>query len=157
MTSPCDMLINLMTLPEDAAPADGIRIKRALAYDKEKIITFVRDNFKGWVGETEKAIMQNPSKCFIAVKDQEVVGISCYDATTLGYFGPIGVRSDLRGTGTGRALLLRTLYAMRENGYGYAVAGCVGSAAGFYQKEVGAIFIPGGEPQNTIYSQLIRW
>lgn len=154
-----DMLVNLMQLPEIPAPAEGISIKRALIVDKELILNFIREEFPGsggWLWETEKALMQNPGGCFIAVKEKQVVGFACYDSTAKDYFGPTGVRSDMRGQGVGRVLLIRTLHAMREAGYGYAVIGAVSDAADFYQKTVGAQFIEGSEIKNTVYSQLIK-
>lgn len=154
-----DMIVNLMQLPEIPKIENDIKIKRALIVDKEEIINFIRISFpesRGWVWETEKALMQNPGKCFIAVKNKEVVGFSCYDATALDYFGPTGVRKDIRGRGIGKMLLLHTLYAMRESGYGYAVIGAVSNAADFYKKIVGAQYINDSDIQNTIYSQLIK-
>ena len=155
-----DMIVNLMQLPEIPVSMEEIKIKRALIVDKELILNFIREAFPGcggWVWETEKALMQNPGKCFIAVKDKKVVGFACYDATTLDYFGPTGVRSDMRGKGIGKILLLRTLHAMREAGYGYAVIGAVSDAAEFYEKTVNAHFIEGGEITNSIYSELIKY
>lgn len=154
-----DMLVNLMQLPEIPEPEKGIKIKRALIVDKELILNFIKEAFPGsggWVCETEKALMQNPGRCFIAVKDKEVVGFACYDSTALDYFGPTGVRSDMRGKGIGKVLLLHTLHAMREAGYGYAVIGAVGGAADFYEKTVNAHYIEGGEIANTVYSRLVK-
>ena len=99
--------------------------------------------------------MQEVSKCFLAVEDGKVVGFSCFDASAKGFFGPIGVDPAQRGRNIGAALLLRTLNAMREYGYAYAVIGWVGEAEHFYRKTVGAEFIPGGSPENSVYSNLI--
>lgn len=154
-----DMLVNLTKLPEIPEPAEGIRLKRALIVDKDKLLSFIKREFPnspGWMWETEKALMQNPGQCFIAVKDKEIIGFACYDSTALDYFGPTGVRKDMRGNGVGTLLLLRTLHAMREAGYGYAVIGAVSDAADFYRRTVQASFIEGGELQNTVYSQLVN-
>ena len=149
-----DMLVNLMGLAEGPAP-EGARIGRGLICDRERILSFVRERAPGWVPECEKALLQGT--LFIAAKDGELLGVSCYDAAALDYFGPILVREDRRGAGIGKALLLRTLAAMREKGYGYAVIGWTGEAAAFYEKCAGAFFIPGGEPENTVYRDLIRF
>ena len=106
-------------------------------------------------GECEKAILQGT--CFIAAKDGEILGFSCYDSTALDYFGPIGVARGSRGTGVGKILLLKTLHAMREKGYAYAVIGWVGEAAGFYEHTVGAFYIPGGIPSHSAYRDMIRF
>lgn len=154
-----DMIVNLMRLPEVPEAAEGVQIKRALIVDKGKILDFIKENFPaspGWMWEAEKALMQNPGQCFIAVKNKEVVGFACYDTTAPDYFGPTGVRKDMRGQGIGTVLLLCTLHAMRNAGYGYAIIGAVGDAADFYQRVVGASYIVGADLQNTVYSQLIK-
>ena len=63
------------------------------------------------------------------------------------YFGPTGVRKDMRGKGIGKALLLRCLYSMYERGYNYAIIGWVGPAE-FYQKACGATMIPDSTPRS---------
>ena len=73
-----------------------------------------------------------------------IVGFAVYECSRRGYFGPTGVREDLRGRGLGAALLFRCLEAMREMGYAYAVIGGVGPQA-FYEKVCGAFVIPGSE------------
>ena len=155
MPKGCDMIVGLYHLP--AVEVDEtIKIKRAFVGDKEEILAFVREHFsKSWIYETEHSLMQEVSKCFLAVEDGKVVGFSCFDASAKGFFGPIGVDPAQRGRNIGAALLLRTLNAMREYGYAYAVIGWVGEAEHFYRKTVGAEFIPGGSPENSVYSNLI--
>jgi GNAT superfamily N-acetyltransferase len=147
------MISNLTRLPREEELA-GIKIKRAFAGEKMRVMDFIRQNFsEGWVYEAENALMQH--KCFIATKEGRILGFACYDATAKGYFGPIGVLEETRGQGVGTALLLRTLTCMKEEGYGYAVIGWVDDAELFYRKTVNAEWIPGGEPENTVYSNLI--
>lgn len=150
------MLVNLMQLPDVPKLREGILIKRALIVDKNRILDFVNQFFEGWDCEVEKALMSNPGGCFIAVRERELVGFACYDSTAPDFFGPTGVREDMRGKGVGKALLIRTLHAMREAGYVYAVIGAVNDAAEFYEKTVGARFIEGGEVKNSVYSQMIK-
>ena len=45
---------------------------------------------------------------------------------------------------------------MREYGYAYAIIGWVDDAEMFYRKVVGAEFIKGGEPENSIYCNMIE-
>lgn len=150
-----DMIVNLNNLPEFKEP-EGIKIKQVHPCDMEEVLFFVRENFsEGWVGEARYAMMQDPVKCFIAVENKQVVGFACYDSSAKDFFGPIGVSEKMRGRGVGNALLLRTLHAMKEYGYGYAVIGWVGPAA-FYEKAVGARFIEGGTPENSVYQRLIH-
>ena len=62
-----DMIVNLMGLPGEVPPAPGVRIKRAFAGDRKKILQFVQESFSdSWVQETETALMQVPSTCFLA-------------------------------------------------------------------------------------------
>lgn len=152
----CDMIASLQHLPP--VETDGTyEVKRAFIGDKGKILEFVREHFgDGWCHETERALLQDVSRCFIAVRGGELLGFACYDASAKGFFGPIGVRDDCRGHNVGRALLVRTLTAMRENGYAYAIIGWVNEAEHFYRKAVGAEFVPGGEPENSIYSERIE-
>lgn len=145
-----DMLVNLYELPEIINYREGldssIKIKCAMAPDSGRVCDFIRENFgDGWADETKKALYNTPPSCFIAVKDKKILGFACYDATALGYFGPVGVLENLRGTGIGGALTLRCMLAMREKGYGYAIIGWVGPVA-FYEKICGAKIIEPSRP-----------
>ncbi|XID90535.1 GNAT family N-acetyltransferase [Paenibacillaceae bacterium WGS1546] len=147
-----DMLVKLYELPDkqpfiEKTESHGVRIKRALSADKSRIVDFVRKHFtENWANECECAFAQLPSNAFIAVKDKEVVGFACYDAVVRDFFGPTGVREDCRGQGIGAALLVTTLHAMKEAGYGYAIIGWVSEALGFYERTVGAIAIENSFP-----------
>ncbi len=68
------------------------------------------------------------------------------------FFGPTRVLDSERGKGIGKALLLRSLRAMRDEGYVYAIIGGVGPAE-FYEKCVGATLIEGSTP--GIYRDLL--
>ena len=85
------------------------------------------------------------------MQEKRIVGFAAYEVTRRNYFGPTGVREDLRGSGLGAALLFRCLESMREMGYAYAIIGGVGPAE-FYEKVCGAFVIPGSE--TGIYSSL---
>ncbi len=150
-----DMIVSLYNLPTVECRGN-IKIKRAFVGDKETILTFVEKYFqKNWVYEVEHALMDEMSKCFIATEDGKLLGFACYDSSAKGFFGPIGVDPSRRGERIGQALLLRTLNAMREYGYGYAIIGWVSEAEMFYRKTVGAEFIKGGNPERSVYSNLI--
>lgn len=152
-----DMIVGLYNLPTIKL-ADSIKIKRAFAGDKDTILKFVEHNFqKNWVYEVEHSLMQEASKCFIATENGEIIGFACYDVSARGFFGPIGVADTRRGENIGQALLIRTLNAMREYGYGYgyAIIGWVSQAEMFYKKTVGAEYIKGGNPENSVYSNLV--
>ena len=55
--------------------------------------------------------------------------------------------------GIGKALLLASLWGLREMGYVYGIIGAAGPVD-FYQKTVGAIIIPDSEP--GIYVDLLK-
>ena len=155
MATGCDMIVGLAHLPE-VPVLEGVKIKRAFVGDKTKILEFIREHFsEGWVCEAEHALLDTPPKCFIATENGKVIGFACYDSSARGFFGPIGIDPSRRGKDIGKALLIRTLNAMREFGYAYGIIGWVGSAENFYRKTVGAEFIKGGNPENSVYSNMI--
>lgn len=159
-----DMIVKLYALEFDSGKkellADGISIKRACIIDKHAILKFVEKNFKNesaWVNECEYALFNSPTSCHIAVKDKEIIGFSCYDATTKGFFGPMGVKKSYRKMGVGSELLMHSLYSMKERGYAYAIIGWVAPKAKlFYQKQVNAIEIEDSPPSKSIYKNLIE-
>jgi predicted N-acetyltransferase YhbS len=55
------------------------------------------------------------------------------------------VSENARGLGVGKALLFKSLEALSDIGYAYAIIGGVGPKE-FYAKNCGAIEIPGSDP-----------
>ena len=100
----------------------------------------------------EVALARQPATCFIATRDKQILGFSCYDTTARGFFGPTGVAEQARGLGIGKALLFLALEGLRDLGHAYAIIGGVGPRE-FYQKNCGAIEIPGSDP--GIYADLL--
>jgi len=154
-----DFLVNLYDMGKKDMGSklkdNGVVVCRALSPDKDKVINFMRENYsEGWYSESSNAFTNNPISAYIAVKDHEIVGVSCYDATAKGYFGPIGVKPGLKGAGIGQALLYATLDGMREAGYGYAIIGWMDHALSFYEACLKGSIIPESEPEKTIYSTL---
>lgn len=153
-----DMLVNLYQLPSNQENKDrlkqkGIRIERALAPDRHKVMEFTRKNFgEGWASEVSAAFSHQPVSCYIAIKEKQVVGFACYDATAKDYFGPTGVLEAERGQGIGLALLLQSMEGLREEGYGYAIIGSAGPVQ-FYEKCCRAQVIQNDEP--NVYSRMI--
>ena len=146
-----DMLVRLYDLPESGdlyrkVEEQGITLRRARAFEKHTVAEFARTHFSAkWVSEVEVALSRQPVACFIATKDKTILGFACYDTTMRGFFGPTGVSEAARGTGIGKALLFKSLEALRETGYAYAFIGGVGPRE-FYEKACGAIEIPGSDP-----------
>ncbi len=146
-----DMLVRLYDLPNPAgiyekAEASGVTLRRARAFEKHTVAAFVRENFsEKWVSEVEVAMSRQPVACFIATRDAAILGFACHDTTQRGFFGPTGVSESARGLGVGKALLFKSLEALREIGYAYAIIGGVGPKE-FYAKTCGAVEIPGSDP-----------
>jgi len=146
-----DMLVKLYTLPPldealDGQRAHGITVRRAIAPEKHLVTRWAGETFyPAWASEVDCAFGHQPVGCFIAVAEGRLIGFGCYDATVKGFFGPTGVDPAWRGKGTGRALLLACLHAMKWDGYGYAVIGGVGPAE-FYARAVGATIIDDSTP-----------
>ena len=153
-----DMLVNLYRLPSNQENIQklkekGIRIERALAPNRHKVMEFARTNFgEGWASEVSAAFSNNPVTCYIAIRDHEVLGFACYDATAKDYFGPTGVKESERGQGIGLALLLQSLEGLKEAGYGYGIIGGAGPVH-FYEKYCGAQVIENDQP--NIYSRMV--
>ncbi len=154
-----DMLIKLYELDDDwqfivGQKNRGITIRKPIGPEKRLIVQWVADNFGvTWAGETDAAFANRPRTCFVAVKNETIVGFSCYDATALGFFGPVGVDRRHQRKGTGTALLKACLLDMKLKGYGYAVVGAV-KDIDFYNNTAGAIEIPGSTP--GFYSTWVR-
>ena len=146
-----DMLVRLYDLP-DSSPlysailSQGITLRRARAFEKHTTATFARTHFsEKWASEIEIALTRQPVSCWIATRDKQILGFSCYETTHRGFFGPTGVIESARGTGLGKALLFKALDSLHHLGYAYAIIGGVGPRE-FYAKTCGAIEIPGSDP-----------
>ena len=143
-----DMLAKLYDLPNassliEALGGHGIVIRTAMSYEKHQVTEWVRNmSGRAWESECDVSFSNHPVSCFIATEVGKIIGFACYDSTYKNFFGPIGVAEIKRGLGIGKALLLSCLYAMRANGFAYAIIGGVGPAEFFY-KAVGAITIEG--------------
>ena len=154
-----DYLVNLSLLHPDPALAErvdkaGVTIRRALAPELELVTDWVRRKFQSWwSSETAIAMSRQPPTCFLATRDERLVGFSCHEAIARGFFGPTGVDEAARGEGIGHALLLASLLDLKTMGYGYAIIGDVGPSA-FYERTVGATPIPDSEP--GVYAGMLR-
>lgn len=154
-----DMLVKLYELPEiqgkiDKLKENGVAIRRPLPPEKHIVLNWVRENFsEGWASECNVSFSKEPISCFIAVEDNKILGFACYDTTCKDFFGPTGVAENQRGRGIGTVLLLKSLYAMREMGYGYAVIGGAGPVE-YYKKICGAVVIEESTP--GIYKEMLK-
>ena len=110
-----DMLVKLYNIPhshdiEESLLKSGVRIKKALAPDRRRIIAFARTCAKDdYSDEVQAAFSNNPVTCYIATREKELIGFACYEATARNFFGPMAVLESERKKGVGRALLLKAL------------------------------------------------
>ncbi|NOZ68122.1 MAG: GNAT family N-acetyltransferase [Deferribacteres bacterium] len=146
-----DLLVKLYKLPDTGARIDklrkeGIHVRRAMAYEKHRVVQWVKDNFgQGWAGECDVAFSNRPVSCFIATENAGMIGFACYECTARNFFGPMGVAGNARNRGVGSALLLSALDAMLHMGYAYAIIGGTDSAE-YYRRVVEVVEIPGSSP-----------
>lgn len=154
-----DMLVKLYDLQDNRTFLEGqeklgISIRKPIGPEKHILIDWVRRNFSTeWAGEIDVAMSNMPITCFVAVRDNQFIGFSCYDATALGFFGPIGVMQSSQGTGTGKALLFACMLDMKLKGYGYAVIGHTDSPE-FYQHCVAAT--PISDSSSSIWKTWVK-
>lgn len=145
------MLVNLLRLPPPAPALDELRraglvVRRAQPWELTPVRALVAGNFSlAWADEISVGFARQPVTVFVALREGRLVGFAAYECTRKNFFGPTGVVEEERGRGTGRALLLASLWGLREMGYAYAVIGGVGPAE-FYERAVGATLIPDSSP-----------
>jgi GNAT superfamily N-acetyltransferase len=154
-----DMLVNLLEIKDyhditKQLKEEGVEIFRAIAPDKFRIVEWVsKHSGRNAAGECDVCFARNPVSCFLAAKADLILGYACYDATAPDFFGPTRVLDEYQGKGIGKALLLHSLHAMREEGYQYAIIGGVGPVS-FYEKCVGAVLIESSKKHN-IYEHFL--
>ena len=148
-----DLLVNLLKLPPLESTPDFV-VRRAQPFELTPVRRFVAENFSAsWADEISVGFARQPISVYVATIDRELAGFAAYECTRRGFFGPTGVVQSGRGKGIGKALLLASLWSLREMGYVYAIIGAAGPVR-FYQKTVGAIIIPDSEP--SIYTDMLK-
>jgi ribosomal protein S18 acetylase RimI-like enzyme len=149
-----DLLANLYEIDTNPSHSDEFTVSRLLSPDIYHLEAFIKRNFgPGWASEIKAGAYKSNPSVFIAKKGNRILGFAGYDCTCKGFFGPIGVSPTIRSKGIGKALLLATLNAMREDGYAYAIIGDGEGKFEFYQKCCHAIKI---ESSQTVYSRMLK-
>ena len=150
-----DMLVNLLKLPSlDRLNDEAVNIRRAQPFEITPVRDFIEKNFSvAWADEISVGFANKPVSVVVATRAASVIGFAGYECTRKAFFGPTGVIESERGAGIGTALLIASLWGLRELGYAYAVIGGAGPVD-FYQRTVGAIVIPDSEP--GIYTDLLK-
>lgn len=145
------MLVNLLKLaPLEPVLSElksiGVVVRRPQPHEITPVKEFILENFDGpWADEISVGYANKPVSVFIAIRDRQVIGFAAYECTRRNFFGPAGVKTAERGRGIGYALLLASLWGLREMGYAYAIIGGVGPVE-FYERSVGATLIPDSTP-----------
>lgn len=154
-----DMLVHLLKL-QPLAPllleleASGVVIRRAQPFEITPVREFIASNFsRAWADEVSVGFANKPASVFVATAADGVIGFAGYECTRRGFFGPTGVAADQQGLGVGKALLLASLWGLRELGYVYGIIGRAGPVE-FYEQAVGAVMISGSDP--GIYTDLLK-
>ncbi len=153
-----DMLVKLYDLPdwkqkESELVEKGIKIKRAIPPEKARVLDWIEKHFeRAWSSEADIAFAKSPLTIFIAYHEDKIMGFACYDTTAKGFFGPTGVCKEARGNGLGTVLLLKSLAALKESGYAYAIIGGAGPVE-YYKKVCKAQVIEDSE--DSIYQNML--
>ena len=98
-----DMLVRLYEIPDLSGYTEkmekiGVRVRRPNVWEKPLLLGWVKAHFSlSWALECETAFAVRPPSCFIAVKDDALIGFACYDCTRLNFFGPTGVVAACHG------------------------------------------------------------
>jgi GNAT superfamily N-acetyltransferase len=150
-----DMLVNLLKLPSLGRLNDeSINLRRAQPFEITPVREFIKENFSvAWADEISVGFANKPVSIVIATRAGRIIGFAGYECTRKAFFGPTGVAERERRHGVGTALLVASLWGLRELGYVYAVIGGAGPTD-FYERTVGAFVIPDSEP--GIYVDLLK-
>ena len=102
---------------------------------RERVLDFIEGAF----GPIWRFEASHGATIFSVEHEGKIAGFSTHDANNrgLGFFGPTGVASDLRGRGLGRQLLLASLTDLHQHGYRKAIIPWTESID-FYRKACGA-------------------
>ncbi|MEM9076922.1 MAG: GNAT family N-acetyltransferase [Bacteroidota bacterium] len=155
-----DMLVRLMDLPDITLEVkhlyetDDVVVRKPIAAEKSLVLEWVGKNFSiNWKDEVDVAFSSVPVNCFIAQRNQDILGFACFECSAKNFFGPTGVIPSERGKDVGKILLIKALKALKEMGYAYAIIGGVGPID-YYEKVVKAKVIEGSE--KSIYENLLK-
>ena len=114
--------------------------RRPSSEERDRVLAFIERNFgKIWRFEASKAFDLETPNAFITEENGEITGFAVHDVNNrgLGFFGPTGVTTAMRGRGIGCQLLLASLADLHRLGYARAIIPWT-DALTFYRKCSGA-------------------
>lgn len=150
-----DLIVNLYDNVLEYKPVEGVQIERIFPTNFDLLDDFIGKHFtKGWQQEVKAGLYQSNPSVFVAIKEYKIIGFAGYDCTAKGYFGPTGINPEFQKQGIGTALLMKTLKAMKDAGYGYAIIGGAGDRLlKFYSKQLKLIKF---EREHSVYDRMIK-
>lgn len=118
----------------------GLRVRRTEVGDREAVTAYLRSTWGGtWAEEVQTALDAVPSRVFIALQADEIVGFAAHGIGWPARYGPIGTSASVRGLGIGDALSRSCLDDMARAGIPIAdIAWAAESAVPFYSNTVAA-------------------
>src|SRR5258708_37737558 len=118
-----DLLVNLLKLPSlEQLKDEDVNIRRAQPFETTPVREFIEANFSvAWADEVSVGFANKPVTVVIATRHGRVIGFAGYECTRKAFFGPTGVAQNERGSGIGKALLIASLWGLRELGYVYGI------------------------------------
>ncbi|MCX6149468.1 MAG: GNAT family N-acetyltransferase [Ignavibacteriales bacterium] len=116
------------TKSEEVLAQKGVSVKRAELSDKERVIGWIRENFKAWESEVTSSFENNPISIHLAEMEGKIIAFSGYEGNNkgTGWFGPMGTAEAARGKNVGGVLYRRCLADMKEIGFVKAIIPWVG-------------------------------
>jgi ribosomal protein S18 acetylase RimI-like enzyme len=111
-----NLIVELSRSVAHVVPVTGVRMRRLSPDEFPRFQSWVRSTFdEVWDRELEMTLAREPISCFVAEENGDYVGFAAYDTNRVGWFGPMGSATAVRGRGIGAALLRLCLrdYALR--------------------------------------------
>ena len=126
--------------PDNRTTPASPNVRRPSHAEASRVLGFIEREFgRIWRFEAARAFDTDLPQIFITEDNAEVTGFAAHDVNNrgLGFFGPTGVASAMRGRGLGCQLLLASLADLQRLGFDHAVIPWTDALA-FYSKCSGA-------------------
>lgn len=104
-----NMAVDLDTLRDDPG-GTGL----AGPEDRSEVASWMHTHWSNWAAESLRAL--DKGTLLLSRRDGDITGFCAYEVNRRGLLGPVAVRPDLIGQGTGEALVLGALHRMRATG-----------------------------------------
>lgn len=134
-----NLSIDLQRDDDDGAELQELCVRRAMDADKDALWAFLGERWPSWSAEVAVALGNRPCSVYVALSGERIIGFAAYDANNYntGWFGPMGVDAEERGSGAGCVLLKRCLDDIRAQGHVVATIPWA-AALPFYERCAGA-------------------